>query len=385
MSDSFQKSTLKKAEKAFSANRHIMLIVIIAIIWGVFQITTKGLFLSSRNLGTLFLQFSLIGYVSIGAVVVMITRGIDLSVTSVVCVVAAVGAVLNVESGLNPVATLGIMLVLSLGIGAIYGGIVSKFGIPAFVATLAGQMTFQGVSLLISKGQEHAPMDESITSFATTWIPPMYSLIIVVVISAILIFIRLRKNNEAAKLGLEKNDTNKKITTLLPIIFGAVFLIYVSRYRGFPIMFVTLIVWAVAVHIVLSYTTLGRHIYAVGNNPEGARLNGINPKKILFLSFIFMGFAYFLASVGATARITGYAPSIATDIQMDAISACVIGGTGLLGGTGSVIGAVLGTVLLSSIDNGMVLMNVSSYWQYTIKGLILLVAVIIDIRAQKNK
>lgn len=367
-----------------ATNRHLMLIFIILIIGVIFQFTTHGMFLSSRNLGTLFLQFSVVGYLTIGVVFVMVTRGIDLSIASVIALVVAIGAVLNVDMGVNPIAVLAVMLVVALVAAAVQGYFVAAVGIPAFVVTLAGQLALRGASLLVSNGEEHAPVDNVLAAISTSWIPPIVSIALTLVVCAVVILTTWRGYRKAKSLGIETKTKSQLAVSLLPTIALTALLVYVSLFRGLPIMFVLLVLWAVIAYVVLEHTVFGRHVYAVGANPEAARLNGVDPRKILFACFLMMGVSYFLGSVGSMSRITGYSPSIATGIEMDAIASAVIGGTSLMGGYGTVFGAVLGAVLLSSIDNGMILMNVSTYWQYVVKGLILLVAVIIDVRTKRT-
>jgi len=367
-----------------ATNRHLMLIVIIAIIGVIFQFTTKGMFLSSRNLGTLFLQFSVVGYLTIGVVFVMVTRGIDLSIASVIALIAAIGAVLNVDMGAPSLLVLVVMLVVALGVASVQGFFVAMVGIPAFVVTLAGQLVLKGISLLVSNGEEHAPVDMMLSSISTRWIPPAISIALICLISAAIILGMEQSNRKAKSMGIDTKTPSQMVVSLLPVFILAALLVYVALFKGLPIMFALLMIWAAIAFIVLEHTAFGRHVYAVGANPEAARLNGIDPRKILFACFLMMGVSYFLGAVGSMSRITGYSPSIATGIEMDAIASAVIGGTSLMGGYGTIFGAVLGAILLSSIDNGMILMNVSTYWQYVVKGLILLAAVIIDVRTKRK-
>ena len=365
------------------SNRHLMLILVIGIIGVVFQSLTRGMFLSARNLGTLFLQFSTLGYLTVGVVFVIITRGIDLSIASVIGLVAATGAVLNILHGVAPLPVMLVMLALCLLIGCVYGGIVAYVGVPAFVVTLAGQMSLKGAALLVSNGQERAPLDERISAIATTWLAPSISAIVIAAVVVLFIISTISGFNKA-----RKEDPSMKLSTqflrLLPVIAVALLLFYVSSFKGLPLMFIILVIWASIAHIVLGFTSFGRSVYAVGANPEAARLNGIDPRKIILKCFMVMSVAYFLGTVGSMSRITGYSPTIATGIEMDAVAAAVIGGTSLQGGYGTAFGAVLGAILLTAIDNGMILMNVTTFWQYVVKGLILLLAVILDVRSKRK-
>ena len=162
-------------------------------------------------------------------------------------------------------------------------------------------------------------------------------------------------------------------------------LIYASSYNGLPILGIVLAIFALIIHIMLTYTRFGRQLYAVGANPQAAKLSGVNPKLIVFKAFLVMGAGYFLASVGTMSRISGFVPSIGTGMELDAIAAAVIGGTSLVGGYGSVAGAIVGAFLLTSIDNGMYLMNVPTFYQYVAKGIILVIAVLLDVSIRKRR
>jgi len=366
-------------------NRHLTLMFTIIAIWLFFHAMSDGLFLSPRNMGTLFLQVSILGFVSVGVVSVMITRGIDLSVASTIGFLAVIGSMANIDLGLSPLLVCLIMLAVAVIVAMFFGSVVAYLGVPAFIVTLAGQLMLKGFYLIVSRGEEHAPVDESISALAKTWLDSTTCAVLVSLIVIAMVIATVWNNRKAVSLGLTGKTRWQLMGSLLSVVLFGLLLIYVSVFRGLPLMFVIMMAWAAVMHVVLAYTPFGRHVYAVGANPEAARLAGINPKRIIFLSFLLMGVAYFLSSLGTMARVTGFAPGIASNMELDAIAACVIGGTSLMGGTGTVVGAILGAILLSTLDNGMILLDVSSFWQYAIKGAILLGAVILDMRLQKNR
>lgn len=384
MNDAAKGSRLSQFKKYMIENRHLTLLFTIVAIWLFFHWRSEGLFLSPRNIGTLFLQVSILGSVSVGVLSIMITRGIDLSVASTIGFLAVIGSMLNIDAGVSPIAVCLVMLIVSLIVAMFYGSIVAYLGVPAFIVTLAGQLMLKGFYLIISRGEEHAPVDERISNLAKTWLNSTVCTVVAIILVVAIIFAAIKSNKKSIAMGIGGKSKLQMAGSLLSTVLFGLLMIYVAMFRGLPLMFVVMLGWAVAMHVILTYTPFGRNIYAVGANPEAARLAGVNPKQIIFLCFMMMGVSYFLSSVGTMARVTGFAPGIAANMELDAVAACVIGGTSLLGGTGTVIGAVLGAILLSTLDNGMILLNVSSFWQYAIKGAILLGAVILDMRLQKK-
>lgn len=366
------------------SNKTMGLVAIIIVIWIVLQFLSKGIFLSPRNLATLCLQTSVLGFVAIGMNVVIILGGIDLSIPSVVGLLCAVGAVLNIKVGMPAPLVLAIMLLTAVLIGVLQGFFVARFMIPAFVVTLAGKMYMQGISLTITKSKEFAPVDPLIRNFATTWVGTTFSLILLAVCFAAFVFFTLGNNKRAKDNGFDHMGTRQLVFNILPVFIVIAGICYISIYRGLPLMAIVLAIFALVLHMVMQNTPFGRKIYAVGANPEAARLSGINPQRMVFFGFVIMSFSYFFGSLASMSRISGYIPGMAPNMELDAIASCVIGGTSLTGGYGNTAGAILGAFLLTSIDNGMSILNVHTFYQYIAKGLILLLAVIIDAVLKKR-
>lgn len=366
-----------------TANKMMSLVLIIIVIWILFQALSGGIFLSSRNLATLCLQTSVLGFIAVGMNVVIVLGGIDLSIPSVACLVSAIGAVLNIKFGVPPVYVLLIMLGVSMLIGVFNGFIVSQFMIPAFVVTLASKMYLNGLSLVITESKEFAPVDPLIRNFATIWLGRTLSIILVAAVFIVYIIATVTSNRNAKRRGFDFMTSKQLLYSFIPTFIILVGICYVSFYKGLPLMAVVLAVYAFVIHTILSNTGFGRSIYAVGANREAARLSGIKTKKMVFMGFFIMGFSYFFGSWASIARISGYIPGMASNIELDAVAACVIGGTSLMGGIGTTAGALLGSFLLTSIDNGMSILNIHTFYQYIAKGLILLIAVILNSRRRK--
>ena len=314
--------------------------------------------------------------------VVILTGGIDLSIGSVVLLLSGIGAVLNIGYNVNPILVMLVMMVCAIAIAAIQGFIVSHWALPAFIVTMAGQLAFKGVGLILTGGHEYAPVEPLLKDISTTWLPPSIS---IAIISATFLAFTISQIISNKKECADNKPVGKLLLSFVPLVLLLAALIYASSYNGLPILGIVLAIFALIIHIMLTYTRFGRQLYAVGANPQAAKLSGVNPKLIVFKAFLVMGAGYFLASVGTMSRISGFVPSIGTGMELDAIAAAVIGGTSLVGGYGSVAGAIVGAFLLTSIDNGMYLMNVPTFYQYVAKGIILVIAVLLDVSIRKRR
>lgn len=358
------------------------LMLITAAVWVLFYFATGGVFLSARNVATLILQSSILGCSAVGMMVVILTGGIDLSIGSVVLLLSGIGAVLNIGYNVNPIWVMLVMMVCAIAIAAIQGFIVSHWALPAFIVTMAGQLAFKGVGLILTGGHEYAPVEPLLKDISTTWLPPSIS---IAIISATFLAFTISQIISNKKECADNKPVGKLLLSFVPLVLLLAALIYASSYNGLPILGIVLAIFALIIHIMLTYTRFGRQLYAVGANPQAAKLSGVNPKLIVFKAFLVMGAGYFLASVGTMSRISGFVPSIGTGMELDAIAAAVIGGTSLVGGYGSVAGAIVGAFLLTSIDNGMYLMNVPTFYQYVAKGIILVIAVLLDVSIRKRR
>ena len=358
------------------------LMLITAAVWVLFYFATGGVFLSARNVATLILQSSILGCSAVGMMVVILTGGIDLSIGSVVLLLSGIGAVLNIGYNVNPILVMLVMMVCAIAIAAIQGFIVSHWALPAFIVTMAGQLAFKGVGLILTGGHEYAPVEPLLKDISTTWLPPSIS---IAIISATFLAFTISQIISNKKECADNKPVGKLLLSFVPLVLLLAALIYASSYNGLPILGIVLAIFALIIHIMLTYTRFGRQLYAVGANPQAAKLSGVNPKLIVFKAFLVMGAGYFLASDGTMCRISGFGPSIGTGMELDAIAAAVIGGTSLVGGYGSVAGAIVGAFLLTSIDNGMYLMNVPTFYQYVAKGIILVIAVLLDVSIRKRR
>lgn len=359
----------------------IIALVLIALIFGIF---TGGEFLSSRNLSNLFGQMSVIAVLAVGMTLVIVAGHIDLSIGSLVGLTGGVAAILQVWQGWGTV----LVVLAAVGIGALLGlwqgWWVAYRAVPAFIVTLGGMLIFRGILIGLSNGQTVAPMEESFKQIGNSYFPYIPGYILAVVSIGILFYSITRSRSKRKNLGLLVPSAAidyGKVTLYSFFILVAVYML--NRYLGIPAP-ILIVIFIAAIFIFISNkTAFGRFVYAIGGNQEAAALSGINIKLNTLWVFIIMGALSGVAGVILTSRLNAATVSAGTSYELDAIAACVIGGTSLMGGKGKIVGALIGALIMASIDNGMSMMNIGAYWQYIVKGMILILAVWVDIASKK--
>ncbi len=370
----------------------VLILVAIAI---VFAILTGGTFLTSRNISNLFLQASAIGIVAISVSLVLVAGEIDLSIGSCVGLTGAVAATLMVNMGWSIIPTILVTVAVGVGIGCWQGFWVAFRKVPSFIVTLAGSLIFRGIVYGITRGMTIAPMTDEFKAIGQGYIPPIFSaegsgfndtaIIIGVVICVIFAVMQIRQENSRKRYHLgvaPKGMLIAKIVIVSIVVIGIMAIL--SLNLGLSYAFLLLIILAVLFSFISNNTAFGRQIYAIGGNREAARLSGINIKKRLFLLFVVMGTMCAASGIVYTARINAGTAAAGQNMELDAIAAAVIGGTSTMGGEGSVFGAVIGALIMTAIDNGMSLMNLDNTFQYVVKGLVLLLAVWMDVATRKK-
>ena len=362
-----------------STLRDYMLIGILAAIWLFFSIATDGIFLTPRNLVLLALQTSIVSLAAIPAVLLIVTRNFDLSVGSAVALVGVVLAVLAGSLDVSPLIAVPAAILAGMLMGAWQGYWVTKVGVSSFIVTLAGMLYFRGFSMIATNGATIASLPRPITKFATGFLPPLPSAIII--ISALLAYGALRwfELERARQLGVIANLQAALMRALAPAVIAAAAALLIASWQGIPYLVLLVAVCAIGAEIVMRRTRYGAQLYAIGGNPEAARLSGIDIKRAIFWNFVIAGFFYGITGIALTARVGGaVAGSAGLFLELDAIAAAVIGGTALSGGRGRVLGALVGALLMGSLNNGMSLMNVAPFYQDTARGIVLLLAVALD-------
>lgn len=384
-------SMLKHLLKA-NIRQYGMFIALFAIMI-IFNILTKGTFISARNLTNLYLQMGYIAVLAVGMVLVIVAGHIDLSVGSVAAFTGAIAAILQVKMGMGTLPAIGITLVVGLLIGAWQGYWIAYRGVPAFIVTLASMLVFRGAVIGITKGQTIGPFAESFNKISTGYLadfaamPGIHMTSVVVGLVAVLAYcgFQWRQRQTRKRYGFKVLPIPFFIGQLL-IVSALVmsFILSMALYKGIPYTVLIVVALVALYTFIANKTPIGRHVYAIGGNLEAARLSGINTKKTLFSVFVSMGTLAAMSGIVYSARLNSAAPSAGNLFELDAIAASFIGGASASGGIGSVIGAIIGALVMASINNGMSLLNIDISYQYIIKGLVLLMAVWFDISTRSK-
>lgn len=365
--------------KKFLQHREYLLLAVIAIVWILFSVATDGIFSSTRNISNLFSQTAIVGILACGMVLVIVAGQIDLSAGSVVALTGGIAAAFNVwQYHLAAFNSILISITAGILIGCITGVLIAYANIPAFIVTLGGMLIYRGAIKGITQGETIGPISESFQFIGSEYLSNLMGwLLLLVIVAAFIISYRLKSKSNPEKKPAKTN-------TVLLILLAVVFVVILNSYHGIPVPVFVLLVIAALMIFVTNSTTFGRYIYAVGGNKEAAFYAGIDSKKILLLVFMTMGFLSAIAGILYTARLGNATPSAGRNLELDAIAACVIGGTSLTGGKGTITGALAGALIMTSLDNGMSLMNISDFAQDIIKGIILITAVGIDFYSAKR-
>ncbi len=366
--------------------RTMTMIFVLIILWIVFTFTTGGNFLTTRNISNLLRQAAFTGIMGVGMTLVIVTGGIDLSAGMTMGFIGCVMAACQVWGSMSTPLTILIGLLLGTAIGLLVGALIAYTGIAPFIVTLGAQLVFRGGMLALTGGQTIAPFQESYKFWGTQYFVPAASWAIGILAVVALLLSNLNRRRTKQKYGNLDETMGEMVVrwaVLSVIILVAVFIL--NDFRGIPIPVLVMAIVVLIFTFISQKTTFGRSVYAIGGNIAAARYAGINVKKNLTLVYCLNGFLCAVAAVIYTARLNGGTAQAANgNYELDAIAAAVIGGTSMTGGVGKVSGAILGAVIMMSIDNGMSTMNLDAYWQYMVKGLILVAAVWFDTQTKKT-
>lgn len=360
-----------------------IIFVFIIIMMALFNIASDGIFLSQRNISQLLKQTAILGLVSSGMVLLIVARQIDLSAGASVYLVSVVVAQLTVTYEFGLFISLICAVLVGTLMGAFQGIMVARFNIPAFIVTLAGMLIFRGIGYVWTNAATIGPVPSNLIFISEGYLSLTLTTILISLLS--IVFIIYTYIN-AKKLKEWINFNEGFWLKIIPIVIITIIALFVFLgYQGIPMAVVVVSIGIIIVHFIMTNTKFGRNIYVIGGNPEAARLAGVQVSKHLFLAFVVMGVIYGVAGTLIAARLGSAAPTAGELLELEAIAAAIIGGTSFSGGIGVIPGALLGALLLSAIDNFMSIMNVSSFLQQVVKGLILLIAVWFDISIRKRK
>ncbi|PLY38567.1 sugar ABC transporter permease [Pectobacterium carotovorum] len=363
---------------------YVMIAAIIAIML-FFTYMTDGAYLSARNLSNLLRQTAITGILAVGMVFVIISAEIDLSVGSMMGLLGGAAAIFDVWFGWPLPLTIVVTLALGLLLGAWNGWWIAYRKVPSFIVTLAGMLAFRGILIGITNGTTVSPTSEAMLQIGQSYLPSGMGFMFGAIGLMVFIAWQWRRRSSRARLGLPVNppagDIGRQTFTAL-VVLGAIYLL--NDYRGVPTPVLVLTLLMLGGIFLATRTAFGRRIYAVGGNIDAARLSGVNVERTKMAVFAINGLMVAVAGLILSSRLGAGSPSAGNIAELDAIAACVIGGTSLAGGIGSVAGAVMGAFIMASLDNGMSMLDVPTFWQYVVKGGILLLAVWMDTATKRR-
>jgi D-xylose transport system permease protein len=360
-------------------NATLIALVVLAVALALVDPT----FPTARNLSNVARQVTIVGIIGVGMTMVILIAGIDLSVGSVVGV-AAVVVTLLMQYGLAAWLAIPITLLIVGGIIGLWNGFwIAHYRIPPFIITLGMLTIGRGVALSLSGGSSVPVADPSFAALGSAYIPPILTLILIVIAAAIGAYAlakRLRENKKANGLP----DLERDVPGIIAVAAGLLLATYVFGSEGLPVPVAIFVAIAGFAMFVLNHTRFGRRLYALGGNEEAARLSGIDVYGTKIIVYLIVSVLSALSGILLASRLNGASPNLGTMFELDAIAAVVIGGTSLTGGSGTIGGTVIGALIIGVLNNGMSLLGVSSFYQLIIKGLIISLAVWFDVLQKKN-
>ena len=371
--------------------REYGMFIALFVIMVIFAFTTpNGSFLSSRNLSNLLNQTGYIAVLAVGMTLVIVIRHIDLSVGFLAGFLGAVAAIALSSWGLSVYIVIPLVLALGALAGLITAFPVAQLGIPSFVASLAGWLIYRGFLQQVTEGTGTIIIrDETFNALGNGFIPDipdMHKLTLLLGIVAIVLFVvselSTRRKQQAYKFEVMPADIFTLQLIFVALLIGAITWVLAS-YQGLSWTVVIVLVVVGIYHFITSQTVLGRHIYAVGGNPDAAELSGISVKRITYTVFGSMGLLSALSGILFSARLTSASTTAGTLFELDAIAAAYVGGVSAAGGVGRVTGSIIGALVMTSLINGMNLMGVGISYQYIVRGAVLAAAVIFDVATRR--
>ncbi len=392
----------KKLNVGAFFQKYTMVIALVAVV-AFFALRTGGKTLFPANINNLIAQNGYVFVLASGMLLCILTGGnIDLSVGSVVCFAAAIGAVL-MKAGVNMWIAVFAMLGIGLAIGTFQGFWIAKLHVPAFIATLSGMYAFRGFSNVVLGGYQVSISNQTFLDLfgggANCYVPDVIRQIFGmeagkpnltclaagILATVIYILMTLRKIHVQKKLGIHQSITGTAITTALISAIIVWLTFKLANHKGIP----TVLIWICLVLGIYQYittkTAIGRHLYAVGGNEKATALSGVKTRNVYWFAYASIGLMAGLAGILTAARARGIDPTYGEGYEMDAIASCFIGGASAYGGIGKVSGMIIGAVLMGVINQGMGILGVDANYQKVVKGIVLLVAVIFDVLSKRQK
>ncbi|CAM5737401.1 Xylose transport system permease protein XylH OS=Streptomyces tendae OX=1932 GN=GUR47_10420 PE=4 SV=1 [Streptomyces tendae] len=368
--------------------RQYGMLMALGLIVVLFAVWSDGDLLLPRNVSNLVLQNSYILILAIGMMLVIIAGHIDLSVGSLTAFVGATAAVLMVNHDLSWPLAVVLCLAIGAAAGAVQGFFIAYLGIPSFIVTLAGMLLFRGLTEIFLKGQTLGPFPKDLQKIANGFLPEVgpntnyhnLTLLLGFALIAFVVYQEVRDRRRQLEFSLDVPPVKLFVLKLVALVAAVlVVTLLLASYKGAPIVLLILGVLVVGFGYLMRNAIIGRHIYAIGGNLPAAKLSGVKDKKVTFLVFLNMGMLAALAGLVFAARFNAASPKAGLNFELEAIAASFIGGASMSGGVGTVLGAIIGGLVLGVLNNGMNLVGIGTDWQQVIKGAVLLAAVGFDV------
>ncbi|MGA9119403.1 MAG: hypothetical protein WB699_08545 [Bacteroidota bacterium] len=366
--------------------RLFSMIGILVIMWVLFRIQVGDFYFSGESMAKLVRDMASWTILAAGVTLVIVTGNIDLSIGSLLALVAATGALLmNPEygPGLSPEISVAIAVATGVAAGFLQGVLVAYGRIPSFIVTLGGFFIFRGLTQKVSAFDPRIEPNIWVARLGYDYVAPSTGLLLAGGASALLILVMIISHRRRARLGLPTSSllTNLVGTGLIVFVVFA-FVFKVNEYRGIPLQVVVMAVVLLGTWFIASRTVLGKHLYAIGGNIEAARLSGIRTERSIVAAFTIMGLLAGVAGIVWMAQNQGSTKNAGQYYELYAIAAAVIGGTSLMGGRGAVGGTFLGGLVMATVIQGMDYSSLENWIQLVVRGAVLVIAVGVDIMAK---
>ncbi|MBO4266759.1 MAG: sugar ABC transporter permease [Lachnospiraceae bacterium] len=373
-----------------------MFLILIGI-FILFAITTKGANAKPVNINNLIMQNGYVVILAIGMLLCVLTGNIDLGVGSVVAVTGSVAGIIMIDYKMNMWVAILAALAVGLLTGLFAGFFIAYLSIPPFVVTLATMLMGRGLTYTLLQAQTKGPFAESYNFIGAGFLPSikvpfgdgtidLVSIAVAIAASIILIVSEIKSNATKKKYNFAVNPFWQIALKLAIMLFIIWFFFYkLARNNGLPFVLLIMVILIAVYGFITSKTVAGRQIYALGGNRKAANLSGIDTNKVFFWVYVNMGLLSSIAGIVLAARNGSATPKAGDGFEMDAIASCYIGGAAVAGGAGTIVGAVVGAFIMGILNNGMSLMGFTTDVQKIFKGMVLLLAVTLDVLSKRKK
>ena len=374
------------------------MLIVLVVVYILFTLGTSGAMFSPFNFNELVTQNAYVFILASGMLMCMLTGGnIDLACGSLVCFLGAIGAYFMAIREFSPGVAIILMLLIGIVYGCVLGYLIAYINIPPWIATLAGFLAFRGLGtdILSSNSKTGSISIKKVESFLGIFAGKLFktkmgelnTICLGVGIAAAIIVVLLNIMGRANKVKKGYEADSVAMVLGKSVLEAGVILLFAYKLAlagGIPTVLVWVAIVVLFYNFITEKTTIGRHFYVVGGNREAARLSGVNTRRIMFIAYLNMAIVTVITTWVVLGRVQAANSTAGTNFEMDAISACVVGGVSAYGGSGRIIGMVIGATLIGVINLGMNLMNIDANFQKVVKGVVLLGAVAFDILSKKR-